>query len=96
MAESDEELTSEEMRQAERMLDERIRAASRERYRRMVEVNDPELYRGPVRLSPEEVSSLREEIRGELLLQRRVTAEKEQQGQRHEQKRRRLWQRRSS
>ena len=70
MAGQDDELTPEELRQAERLFEERLRAASQEQYRRMVAARDPALYRGPVRLPREVVQQLREEVAAELRARR--------------------------
>jgi phosphoribosylaminoimidazole-succinocarboxamide synthase len=64
------EFTPEELRLAERLLDERLRSASRDEYRRMVEQNDPALNRGPVKVPREVVEQLREAVAAEVRARR--------------------------
>ena len=64
------EFTPEELRLAERLLDERLRSASRDEYRRMVEEHDPALNRGPVTVPRAVVEQLREEVTAEVRARR--------------------------
>lgn len=72
-----EEFTPEELRLAERLLDERLRSASRDAYRRMVEVHDPALNRGPVTVPRAVVEQLREEVVAEVRARRAPHAQPE-------------------
>lgn len=80
------DFTPEELRLAQRLLDDRIRTASQERYRRMVADNDPALQRGPVRLPPTLVDQLRGEVAAEVRARRTPAST--------DQRRRWPWQRR--
>ena len=82
------DLTPEEQALAQQLLDERIRGASRDEYRRMVAERDPRLNQGPVRVSRETVERLRQEVADEVVA-RRVPA----QGASEPPKRRWPWQR---
>jgi len=73
---------------AERLLDERLRSASRDEYRRMVETNDPALNRGPVKVPRAVVEQLREAVAAEVRERRTPQAQPAE-------KRRWPWQRRS-
>lgn len=64
------EFTPEELQLAEKLLDERLRSASREQYRRMVEQSDPALNRGPVKVPRAVVEQLREEVAAEVRARR--------------------------
>jgi len=64
------DFTPEELRLAQRLLDDRIRATSQEQYRRMVADNDPALQRGPVRLPQAIVEQLRGEVAVEVRARR--------------------------
>ena len=64
------DFTPEELRMAERLLDERLRSASRDEYRRMVERQDPALNRGPVKVPREVVEQLREDVAAEVRARR--------------------------
>lgn len=64
------EFTPEELLLAEKLLDERLRSASREQYRRMVEQKDPALNRGPVKVPRAVIERLREEVAAEVRAQR--------------------------
>ena len=80
------DFTPEELRLAERLLDERLRSASRDAYRRMVEGQDPALNRGPVTVPRDVVEQLREEVAVEVRARRSPQPPAEP--------RRRPWQRR--
>ena len=79
------EFTPEELRLAERLLDERLRSASRDEYRRMVEEQDPALNRGPVKVPRDVVEQLREAVAAEVRARRAPVPQQE--------KRRWPWQR---
>jgi hypothetical protein len=64
------DLSPEELRLAERLLDERLRSASRDEYRRMVEQQDPALNRGPVKVPRDVVERLREEVAADVRARR--------------------------
>jgi len=66
----DDEYTPEELHMAQRLLDEKLRLASREIYRHMVETHDPALYRGPVTVPRDVVMQLREEVAEEVRARR--------------------------
>lgn len=70
MAQPVDDFTPEELRLAERLLDERVRSASREQYRQMVAANDPNLHRGPVKLSREVIQQLRDDVAVEIRTRR--------------------------
>ncbi|HEV7216261.1 MAG TPA: hypothetical protein VGP33_14185 [Chloroflexota bacterium] len=65
-----EEFSPDELRLAERLLDERLRSASRDEYRRMVEEQDPALNRGPVTVPRAVIEQLREEVAAEVRARR--------------------------
>jgi hypothetical protein len=71
----DDDYTPEELHLAQRLLDEKLRVASRELYRQMVEANDPALYRGPVKVPRDVVMQLREEVAEEVRARRHAPAE---------------------
>jgi hypothetical protein len=73
-----EEFTAEELRLAERLLDERLRSASRDAYRRMVEESDPALNRGPVTVPRAVVEQLREDVAAEVRARRAPRPPEEQ------------------
>ncbi|MGI8916383.1 MAG: hypothetical protein ACR2JY_21855 [Chloroflexota bacterium] len=79
------EFTPEELRLAERLLDERLRSASRDEYRRLVEEQDPALNRGPVKVPRDVVEQLREAVAAEVRSRRAAAPQQE--------KRRWPWQR---
>ena len=65
-----EDWTPEEQALAQQLLDERVREASREEYRRMVADRDPRLNQGPVRVPRAVVERLRQEVAGEVVARR--------------------------
>ena len=69
------EFTPEELRLGERLLDERVRSASRDEYRRMVEAHDPALNRGPVKVPRAVVEQLREAVAAEVRARRTPQAQ---------------------
>jgi hypothetical protein len=64
------DFSPEELRLAERLLDERLRSASRDEYRRMVEQQDPALNRGPVKVPRDVIERLREEVAADVRARR--------------------------
>ena len=64
------DFTPDELRLAERLLDDRLRSASREQYRRMVEEQDPALNRGPVKVPRHVAERLREEVAADVRARR--------------------------
>jgi phosphoribosylaminoimidazole-succinocarboxamide synthase len=64
------DFSPDELRLAERLLDERLRGASRDEYRRMVEQHDPALNRGPVKVPRDVVERLREEVAADIRARR--------------------------
>lgn len=70
MKNADDDYTPEELHLAQQLLDEKLRHASQEIYRHMVEVNDPALYRGPVKVPRDVVMQLREEVAEEVRARR--------------------------
>lgn len=64
------DFTPDELRLAEKLLDERLRSASRDQYRRMVEQQDPALNRGPVKVPRDVVEQLREDVAAEVRARR--------------------------